>query len=119
MLGTPRQNGITKRQNHTLKDMIRSMIAHTTLLKSLWSENLKTVVYLLNRVPKKTVTKTPYELWTEKSPSIRHLQVWDYPVEAQPYIPYEKKLDSRTVSCLFVGYSKRYKGFKFFLLSLH
>ena len=27
---------------------------------------------------------------------------------------YEKKLDSRTVSYLFVGYSERYKGFKFY-----
>ena len=58
----PRQNGVTERQNHTLKNMVRSMIVHTTLLESLWSEALKTVVYLLNRIPSKTVTKTPYEL---------------------------------------------------------
>jgi len=30
------------------------------------------------------------------------------------YIPYEKKLESRTVSYLFVGYFKRYKGFRFY-----
>jgi len=64
MLGTPHQNGIVERQNHTLKDMVRSMIAHTTLPESLWSEALKTIVYLLHRVPRKTVTKTLYELWT-------------------------------------------------------
>ena len=90
------------------------MIAHTILLESLWSEALKTAVYLLNRVPSKIVTKTLYELWTGKSPSIRHLHVWGYPAEAQLYMPHEKKLDSRTVSCLFVGYSERYKGFKFY-----
>ena len=65
--------------------MIRSMIAHTTLPESLQSEALKTVVYLL-----KTVAKTPYELWTGKSLSIRHLHVWGYPAEARSYIPYEK-----------------------------
>ena len=62
MQETPRQNGVAKRRKHTLKDIVWSMIAHTTLPKSLWSEALKTVVYLLNRVPSKTVTKIPYEL---------------------------------------------------------
>jgi len=71
-------------------------------------------VYLFNRVPRKTVTKTPYELRTKKSPSIRHLHVWARPAEARSYIPYKKKLDSRTVNCLFVGYSERYRGFKFY-----
>ena len=35
MPGTPRQNGVIERQNCIVKDMIRSMIAHTTLAKSL------------------------------------------------------------------------------------
>ena len=104
----------TERRNHTLKDMIRSMISHTTLPELLWSEALKTAIYLLSRVPSKTVTKTPYELWTGKSPSIRHLHIWGCSAEAWPYIPHEKKLDSRTVSYFFVGYSKRSKGFRFY-----
>jgi len=51
---------------------------------------------------------------TEKSPSIRHLHVWGCPAKARPYIPYKKKLDSRTVSCLFIGYSDKYRGFRFY-----
>ena len=35
-------------------------------------------------------------------------------MEARPYIPYEKKLDSREVTCLFIGYSERYKRFSFY-----
>ena len=31
MSGTPSQNGVAKRRNHTLKDMVRSMISHSTL----------------------------------------------------------------------------------------
>ncbi|RVW88213.1 Retrovirus-related Pol polyprotein from transposon TNT 1-94 [Vitis vinifera] len=34
--------------------------------------------------------------------------------KARPYKPNEKKLDSRTVSCYFVGYSERSRGFKFY-----
>jgi len=59
MSRTPHQNGVAERRNRTLKDMVRSMIAHTTLSESLWSETLKTAVYLLNRVPSKTVIKIP------------------------------------------------------------
>ncbi|RVW97553.1 Retrovirus-related Pol polyprotein from transposon TNT 1-94 [Vitis vinifera] len=114
MPGTPSQNGVAERRNRTLKDMVRSMISHSTLPESLWGEAIKTAVYILNRVPSKAVAKTPYELWTSKKPSIRHLHVWGCPVEARPYKPNEKKLDSRTVSCYFVGYSERSRGFKFY-----
>ena len=50
--------------------MIRSMIAHTTLPESFWSEALKTAVCLLNRVPSKTVSKISCELWTENLPAL-------------------------------------------------
>ena len=57
-------NDVSERQNRTLKDMVRSMISHSTLPKSLWGEALKTAIYILNRVPTKVAAKTPYELWT-------------------------------------------------------
>ena len=114
MSGTPSQNGVVERQNRTLKDMVRSMISHFTLPESLWGKAFKTVVYILNRVPSKIVAKTPYKLWTSKKPSIRHLHVWGCPSEARPYKLNEKKLDSKTVSCYFVRYSERSRGFKFY-----
>ncbi|PKU85930.1 Retrovirus-related Pol polyprotein from transposon TNT 1-94 [Dendrobium catenatum] len=112
--GIPSQNGVAERRNRTLKDMARSMISHSSLPESLWGEALKTAVYILNRVPSKAVTKTPYELWTGKKPSIRHFYVWGCPGEARPYKPNERKLESRTVSCYFVEYSERSRGFKFY-----
>ena len=96
-----------------IKGHVRSMIAHTFLPKLLWSEVLKTTVYLLNRVSSKTVTKIPHELWSEKSPSIRHLHVWGCPAKARPYIPYEKKLNSRIVSYFFIRYFERSRGLLF------
>ncbi|RVW56871.1 Retrovirus-related Pol polyprotein from transposon TNT 1-94 [Vitis vinifera] len=65
MLGTPEQNGVAERQNHTLIDMVRSMMSNSTLLEFLWGEALKTVVHILNHVPSKVVPKTPYELWVD------------------------------------------------------
>ena len=97
-----------------LKDMARSMINHSSLPYSLLGEALKTAAYILNRVPSKVVAKTPYELWTGKKPSIRHLHIWGCPAEARPYRSHEKKLNSRTVSCYFFGYPERSQGFKFY-----
>ena len=81
MPGKPSMNGVAERRNRTLQDMVRSMISHSSLPESLWGEALKTAVYILNRVPSKAVAKTPYELWTGKKPSIRHLHVWGCPVK--------------------------------------
>ena len=45
-------------------------------------EALKTAIYILNRVPSKSVSKTPYELWIGRVPSLNHLRVWGSPAEA-------------------------------------
>ena len=62
MPGTPQQNGVAKRRNKTLMDMVRSMMSNSSLPKSLWMYALKIVVYLLNRIPSKAIPKTPFEL---------------------------------------------------------
>ena len=49
--GSPHQNDVAERRNNTLIDMVRSMISKSSLPLSLWSEALKTTVYILNRVP--------------------------------------------------------------------
>ena len=71
---------------------------------------LKTTMYLLNRVPSKSVPKTPFELWTDRKPSLRHLHVWGFSAEVRIYNLHEKKLDSRTTSGFFIGYTKKFKG---------
>ena len=40
--------------------------------------------------------------------------MWGCPAEARPYKPNERKLDSTTVSCYFVGYYERFRDFKFY-----
>ena len=75
MPGTPQQNGVAERRNRTLMDMVRSMLANSNLPEFLWTEALKTAVHILNRVPSKSVPKTPYEIWTGRKPSLRYLWV--------------------------------------------
>jgi hypothetical protein len=75
MSGEPQQNGVAERQNCTLMDMVRSMLSYSDLLVKLWMEALKIVMHILNRVPSKSVPKSPYELWIGRKPSLRHLRV--------------------------------------------
>jgi len=65
-------------------------------------------------VQSKVVNRTPYELWTRKRPSIKHLHIWGCSAEARPYRPHERKLDSRTISCYFVGHVECSRGYKLY-----
>ena len=114
MPGSPDQNGVAERRNRTLLDMVRSMLSNSNLPKSLWIEALKTAVYILNRVPTKAVSKTPFELWKGWKPSLQHMRVWGCPSEVRIYNPQEKKLDPRTISGYFIGYAERSKGYRFY-----
>jgi hypothetical protein len=66
----PHQNDIAERRNHTLMNMVRSMLSNSMLHLGLWMEALKTAAHIINRVPSKSVPKTTYELWTSRKPSI-------------------------------------------------
>ena len=100
-------------------DMIRSMMSYSTLPINLWMEALKTAIYILNRVPSKSVPKTPNELWTGREPSLNHFRVWGCPAEAKVFNPNIEKLDPKTVSCHFIGYPKKSKGYRFYCPDRH
>ncbi|RDX81853.1 hypothetical protein CR513_37428, partial [Mucuna pruriens] len=94
VLGKPNMNGVT------LKNVVKSIINHSSLLESLWEEALKTIVYIFNRNGKKS--------------SIKHLYIWGCLAKAQPYRPHERKLDSRIVNYYFFGYVECCRGCKFY-----
>ena len=43
--------------------MVRSMMTQTNLPIFYWGDALLTAAYILNHVPSKSITTTPYELW--------------------------------------------------------
>ena len=79
-------------------DMVRSIRSNKSLPYFLWTEALKTTMYILNRVSTKVVQKTPFELFKGWKPSLRHIRVWGCLSEVRIYNPQEKKLDLRTIS---------------------
>jgi hypothetical protein len=50
-------------------------------------------------------------LWTGRVPSLRHLRVWGSLAEAKVFNPNIAKLDPKTVTCHFIGYPDRPKGY--------
>ncbi|KAK8509417.1 hypothetical protein V6N12_018676 [Hibiscus sabdariffa] len=74
--GTPQWNGVSERRNRTLLDMVRSMMSHSDLSISFWGHALETAVFILNRVPSKSVQKTPHEMWTGKRPTMSFMKIW-------------------------------------------
>ena len=73
---TPQQNGVAERRNRTLLDMVRSMTAQANIPISFWDDVLLSATYILNRVPSKSVSTTPYKLWNGRKPLLDHLRPW-------------------------------------------
>jgi hypothetical protein len=53
-------------------------------------------------------------MWTGRVPSVNHLRVWGSPAEAKVFNLTIAKLYPKIVSCHFIGYPERSKGFRFY-----
>ena len=49
--GTPQQNGIAERMNHTLLEKVWCMLSNTKLNKRFWAEALFYATFLVNHLP--------------------------------------------------------------------
>ncbi|GKA43128.1 hypothetical protein Tco_0735852 [Tanacetum coccineum] len=78
---------MSERRNHTLLDMVRSMMNLITLLLSFWGYDLESAKRILNMVPTKKV------LVKRDTPD---------------------KLQQRSVKCIIVGYPKETMGYYFY-----
>ena len=110
--GMPQRNGVSERRNRTLLDMVRSMMSQSDLPLSFWGYALETAAFTLNRVPSKSIVKTPYEMWTSKSPSLSFLKIWACEVYVKRL--QSDKLTSKLDKCFFVGYPKETLGYYFY-----
>ncbi|GJR13233.1 retrotransposon protein, putative, ty1-copia subclass [Tanacetum coccineum] len=108
----PQHNGVSERRNHTLLNMVRSMMNLTTLPLSFWDYALESATRILNMVSTKKVDKTPYELWYGKVPNLSYLKVWGCEALVKRDTP--DKLQQRSVMCVFIGYPKETMGYYFY-----
>ncbi len=88
-------------------------MSFTDLPISLWGYALETALYILNKIPTKSVFSTPYEIWHGRQPSLKHVKVWG----CLAFIKKLKidKLETRSEKGRYVGYPKDSFGYYFYL----
>nr|KYP46330.1 Retrovirus-related Pol polyprotein from transposon TNT 1-94 [Cajanus cajan] len=112
---TPQQNGVAKRKNRTIMDMVRCMLKAKQMPREFWAEAVSTAVYILYRCPTKSVCdKTPEEAWSGRKPSIRHLRIFGCIAYAHVPDQLRKKLDDKGEKCIFIGYNTNSKAYKLY-----
>ncbi|XP_038874950.1 uncharacterized mitochondrial protein AtMg00710-like [Benincasa hispida] len=89
---------------------VRCLLSDAILSEKYWAEAANYVVYTLNRCPHTSLNfMTPKEKWTKHPPNLDNLRVFG----CVGYIHQNQgKLKSRTVKCMFVGFTEGVKGFK-------
>ncbi|GKB19883.1 zinc finger, CCHC-type containing protein [Tanacetum coccineum] len=67
-------------------------------------------------VPNKRNMITPYDLWTKRKPNLNYLRVWGCMAIVRLPNPKLKSLGERGIECIFVGYAKHSKAFRFYVI---
>ena len=86
--------------------MVRSMMAQANMPISYWGDALLTATYVLNRVPSKSITTIPDDLWASRKSNISHLRPWGCAAYVHNTSSKYRKLDPRGKKSIFVRYLK-------------
>jgi hypothetical protein len=77
---------------------------------------LLTSCHVLNKVPMKNKEKTPYEEWIGRKPSLSYLCTWGCLDKVNVPINKKRKIDSKTVDCVFLGYVHYSIAYRFLVI---
>jgi transposase InsO family protein len=72
----PQSNGIAKRKNHTLTDLVNVILETAGLSEEWWDETILTASHILNRVPTKNKEIIPFDEWKKKRLNLSYLRTW-------------------------------------------
>ncbi|KAE8707081.1 hypothetical protein F3Y22_tig00110387pilonHSYRG00804 [Hibiscus syriacus] len=111
---TPQHNGVVERMNRSLNERARCLRLNAGLPKHFWAEAVNMACYLINRSPRASLAgKVAEEVWTGHDISFDNLRIFGCP--AYVHVPADEisKLDAKSNECIFLGYKKGVKGFKF------
>ncbi|GJV06742.1 putative RNA-directed DNA polymerase [Tanacetum coccineum] len=110
---TSEQNGFVERRNRHVVEISLTLLAQTCVPQRFWHYAFDTNVYLINHMPSRTSTnKSPFEHIFKRSLDYYFLRVFG--CLCFPYLrPYNHhKIDFRSTSCVFLGYSPSYHGYR-------
>nr|GEW31168.1 hypothetical protein [Tanacetum cinerariifolium] len=112
---TPLQNEVTERNNKTLIESTRTMLADSLLPITFLAEAVNTAFYVLNRaLVTKPHNKTPYELINGRSPRLDFMRPFGCPVTILNTLDPLGKFEGKADEGFLVGYSATSKAFRVF-----
>nr|GEX70079.1 hypothetical protein [Tanacetum cinerariifolium] len=112
---TPEQNGIVKRQNHTLVEAARTMLSAAKVPLFFWAEAIATACFTQNRslvIPRHE--KIPYHIINDQKPSVKFFHIFGslcYIVRDGENLD---KIKEKCDACIFVGYSTQSRSYRVF-----
>ncbi|GMI81878.1 hypothetical protein HRI_001857100 [Hibiscus trionum] len=110
---TSEQIGRVERKHRHIVELGLTLMAQSGVPFKFWSDSFYTAVYLINRLPSKTLGGcSPYEKMFKKEPNYNFMRIFGcqcYPL-TRPYN--QNKLQFRSKPCLFLGYSSTQHGYK-------
>lgn len=110
---TPQLNGVAERKNRTLMEMARCMMTQSRLPISFWAEAVATANFIRNRCISRTLgDKTPYELWHERRPNVKHMRTFGEIAYMLDKAPGKGKLEPRGLRCTFLGYDEPSRSYR-------
>jgi hypothetical protein len=115
---SPEQNSVIERDNRTVVECARSMLHHRSLPLELWGEAVNTAVYILNRVSSRTLHgATPFTKWYGELPDVSYFR--EFGSLCYGHVPKQirRKLGSKALECLFVGYCTTAKAYRLWCLN--
>jgi hypothetical protein len=89
------------------------MMVQVNLSITFWGDALLTAIYILNRVPSKSVSSTPYELWNNRKLDLSNLRPWGCAVFVHDTSHQHGKLSPQGKKSIFIRYSEHSKGYVF------
>ena len=107
-------NGKAKRNNRILTELVVAILLESGAAPSWWGEIIKTVNYVLNRIPKSNNKISPYEVFKNKTSNLSYLRTWGCLVYVRITDPKRRKLASRAYECAFIGYAENSKAYRFY-----
>lgn len=113
---SPQQNGVAERLNQTALNATRAILDDSGLPLSFWPEAIMYFAYTWNRCVHTNMNQTPFQRYTGKPPSVRHLR----PFGCIVYVGIPKqhrtsKFDRKAQKAVLMGYAKRTRGYRVYL----
>ena len=109
---SPNQNAVAERRWQTVGNMARCLLKQTNLPNSFWVRAVDEAFYLTNRCLSCTLppNNTPFDLFYSCKPDLSNLR--DFDCSACRFFEVGvKKLDSKTVKEIFVGYGRTHDSY--------